>query len=982
MQPTPPKKIRIIPTEGLDLYVKKLSDELKFTQKFNLLKLSSKFLITNVPNNPESLLGSIFQYCIDQTLLENHERQMEPDQLGCIISSQNLDSDIWIPIRVITSNTVDSILNQFLKVAQSKKQDNGVLWGAPFLVSVTTIQRKGLTSRPMHGSGRSFRKIRHKINDNALIKIRNSDAYCLFYALMVTFVHAVFCWPRWKFYNYLHSRRGMKKLLEQDTLDLMVTVGAPLDTDSYDAEEWVPRVVDLWNTLNKGWFKVFIFEELGEYKPQYKYGPDNFDKPIILYYNKEHFDGVRRASDLFGQPYCLSCEKIFSHQKQHDISCKARCPNCSRVGPGFPCKSLNDFCKHCSGCGKDFRNENCYKHHITSNFCNSSKKCEKCGVIWDVKDNNRNGRKGHVCSERYCKTCGSYHDPKRGCYIKPLVIKPTKAYRIVAFDFETMQYRDGEKGKLHEVNFIGVKVNCPGCINNGPDPDCSVCGGYRTITFSSRHFRNTNVDQQNLTLNPLSSFVSWIIMTKSLDTIAFSHFGGRFDMVLVFKELFLRGFTPEMIKKGNRLYEMKVKVGKKNWVIFRDTFNLMPMSLASLVPAFALSVEDKPFFPHMVNRPENYGKEIFPVKDDYLADGMMPEKRAQFDKWYELHKNEPFNLDEALASYCTNDVEILMAALVAFRREFLEVSNGLDVLREAMTIASACMKHFRTNHLPSQHLGIVPEIGYDNTDNQSLLALRFLSWYAEEHNVTVRNAYSKEGEKRFGDYRVDGWVEERKLVIEVNGCCWHGCRKCFPDDEIRLPNGISAGKQREKDERRLEFIESFGVEVEVYWECDIRGILSRDRVMRLKFKNYLDNGPIDIRSAFFGGRTGPLKLFHKTGEGQKISYYDVTSLYPFINMTTRYPIGHPEVHILNNDVNWTRPSDNTYELALLKVFVIPPRSIGVPVLPMKIGDDDETTTIPPLLHLCKGIPKWGCERELQLLSFRPTTWMGFNVYIN
>nr|CAD2176694.1 unnamed protein product [Meloidogyne enterolobii] len=311
-----------------------------------------------------------------------------------------------------------------------------------------------------------------------------------------------------------------------------------------------------------------------------------------------------------------------------------------------------------------------------------------------------------------------------------------------------------------------------------------------------------------------------------------------------------------MIKKGNKLYEMKVKVGKKNWVIFRDTFNLMPMSLASLVPAFALSVEDKPFFPHMVNRPENYGKEIFPVKDDYLADGMMPEKRDQFDKWFQQHKDEPFNLDESLASYCTNDVEILMAALVAFRREFLEVSNGLDVLREAMTIASACMKHFRTNHLQAQHLGIVPEKGYDNADNQSLLALRFLAWYAEEHNVNIRNAYSKEGEKRFGNYRVDGWVEEKKLVIEVNGCCWHGCKKCFPDDEIRLPNGVSAGVQRERDERRLEFIESFGVNVEVYWECDISVMLLRNKVMRLKFKNYLDNGPIDIRSAFFGGEPG------------------------------------------------------------------------------------------------------------------------------
>uniref|UniRef100_A0A914LM09 DNA-directed DNA polymerase n=2 Tax=Meloidogyne TaxID=189290 RepID=A0A914LM09_MELIC len=935
MFPPPPKKFKnfsisnLLGSETNNPFVKKLGHETKFSRKFNASKVSTRFLISDLPNDPESLLAGIFQNTIDEALEESRQWGVEPEQLGCIISSQNLDSDVWIPVREITPNTIDSILNQFLKVAQSKKQDNGMLWGAPFQVSVSTIQRTN-TPRRVHGRGRNSSSKQLKINDNALIKIRNNDNYCLFYSLIATFIYATCSWPRWKFYDYLHSRFGMAHLFKKDTMDLMETVGAPLDTDSYDAEEWIPSVVEYWNLLNKGWFKVYIFGDLGE-KPIYKYGPDNFDTPIILYYNKEHFDGVRRASDLFGHPYCLSCESVYDKKTNHAISCKSRCPNCSRVGPGFPCKNLDDFFKHCDGCGKDFKNENCYTHHITSNFCSSSKKCEKCGVIWDVKVNNRNGREGHICSERYCTTCGSYHDPKRGCYIKPLVIKPPKAYRIVAFDFETMQHRDGEKGKMHEVNFIGVKVNCPECITNGPDPDCSVCGEHKTITFSTRPFQNTPVDIQNVTENPLEDFVSWIIESTVTDTVAFSHFGGRFDMVLVFKELFLRGLTPDMIKKGNKLYEMKVKVGKKNWVIFRDTFNLMPMSLACLVPAFALGVEDKPFFPHM---------------DDYLADGMMPEKRARFDKWYEQHKEEPFNLDEALASYCINDVEILMAALVAFRREFLDVSNGLDVLREAMTIASACMKHFRTNHLQPQHLGIVPEKGYDNADNQSLLALRFLAWYAEEHNVNIRNAYSKEGEKRFGNYRVDGWVEERKLVIEVNGCCWHGCRKCFPDDEIRLPNGVTAGIQRERDEKRLEFIESFGVEVEVYWECEIRSMLSRDRGMRLKFKNYLDNGPIDIRSAFFGGRTGPLKLFHKTGEGQKISYYDVTSLYPFINMTTRYPTGHPEVHILNNDVKWTQPSDNIYELALLKVFVIPPRSIDVPVLPMKIGDDDERLLFP------------------------------------
>lgn len=65
-----------------------------------------------------------------------------------------------------------------------------------------------------------------------------------------------------------------------------------------------------------------------------------------------------------------------------------------------------------------------------------------------------------------------------------------------------------------------------------------------------------------------------------------------------------------------------------------------------------------------------------------------------------------------------------------------------------MTIASACMRHFRTNHLKLEHVGIVPERGYDNADNQSLLALKFMQWYGEENNVVVQTANSVGGEKR------------------------------------------------------------------------------------------------------------------------------------------------------------------------------------------------------------------------------------------
>jgi hypothetical protein len=76
---------------------------------------------------------------------------------------------------------------------------------------------------------------------------------------------------------------------------------------------------------------------------------------------------------------------------------------------------------------------------------------------------------------------------------------------------------------------------------------------------------------------------------------------------------------------------------------------------------YDLDVQDKPFFPYLANRPENYGKEIFPTASDYLAEGMMPEKRKKFNSWFEQHKMEPFNLNNELASYCLNDVDILMA---------------------------------------------------------------------------------------------------------------------------------------------------------------------------------------------------------------------------------------------------------------------------------------------------------------------------------
>jgi hypothetical protein len=40
------------------------------------------------------------------------------------------------------------------------------------------------------------------------------------------------------------------------------------------------------------------------------------------------------------------------------------------------------------------------------------------------------------------------------------------------------------------------------------------------------------------------------------------------------------------------------------------------------------------------------------------------------------------------------------------------------------------------------------------------MALKFMKWYAEKNNVTIRTAHSAGGEKTVGPYSLDGWIEE------------------------------------------------------------------------------------------------------------------------------------------------------------------------------------------------------------------------------
>ena len=199
----------------------------------------------------------------------------------------------------------------------------------------------------------------------------------------------------------------------------------------------------------------------------------------------------------------------------------------------------------------------------------------------------------------------------------------------------------------------------------------------------------------------------------------------------------------------------------------------MSIPLSAMPSTFNLQIEEKKFFPHLYNKRENL--EILlphlPPKEDYIFNSMKPKARAEFLSWYEQHQNDEFLLSEKLAEYCSGDVNILLCAAIEMQRLFRDIT-GLDIL-DSITIASACMKHFRTSHLEEDQLPIVPEMGYEAIPNQSTLARKFLKWYAQKYNVNVRDCDSAGGEKPYRNYMLDGFVSrsqdgKKDLAIEVH----------------------------------------------------------------------------------------------------------------------------------------------------------------------------------------------------------------------
>ena len=226
---------------------------------------------------------------------------------------------------------------------------------------------------------------------------------------------------------------------------------------------------------------------------------------------------------------------------------------------------------------------------------------------------------------------------------------------------------------------------------------------------------------------------------------------------------------------------------------FKDSLCFLPMPLASFPGTFGITELKKGYFPHAFNVPhhQSYVGRI-PDVEFYDPEGMKDQKaKDQFERWHadQVARGVDFDFKKEMEEYCKSDVALLQAGCEAFCAQF-STHAKFNPFAHSHTIAGACNLYWRREHLEPDCIAVEPLQGWRGAQvNQSKAAFQWL--YFRESQIPkdgacpdrIRHARNG-GEQRVmagGDtYFVDGFDPVSNTIYELQGCLWHGCRRCYP----------------------------------------------------------------------------------------------------------------------------------------------------------------------------------------------------------
>ena len=255
------------------------------------------------------------------------------------------------------------------------------------------------------------------------------------------------------------------------------------------------------------------------------------------------------------------------------------------------------------------------------------------------------------------------------------------------------------------------------------------------------------------------------------------------------------------------------------------------------------------------------------------------------------------------------------------------------------------MAAYRHKYLDKDTIAYFPH----TVDVHSLVSIQWIEFLTHRNPHPVLHARNTPDRKevKLHGRKVDGYCAATNTVYEFNGCFWHGCPKCYKGSNSRL----------EKQLAKENFLRSKGYNVVSIWECEFKPMQRSEeyKVFLAKHPQLNDKLPLDVRDAFYGGRTNACCLYYKFDALEKGNYDDFTSLYPDVNANGVYPVGHPEI-ILKPSLEKLQKGEY---FGVAKATLLPPRGLFHPVLPMRIN----AKLMFPLCHPCAELNLAHCHHS-------------------
>jgi hypothetical protein len=347
----------------------------------------------------------------------------------------------------------------------------------------------------------------------------------------------------------------------------------------------------------------------------------------------------------------------------------------------------------------------------------------------------------------------------------PAEIQTPERFYVVAFDYETYEKEETERGKrILEPYLVCAVVFCQECFFEVPwrDP-CPNCGPKRRRWYE----RN-------------EEFCKWLFFDRSRDqkapVIALAHNARRFDSFFPLEYLLKSGKIPILRLNGQQCLSLKAAR-----TTIKDFLAFAPMKLADVPGAFGFSTS-KGYFPWRLASENNLDGwwPTHPAKGYYAPDLMKTEKeRREFDDWYEENRWKPFDFRREAVKYCRLDADILARGIQEYARMALKIGGVNPITSPSIiTLAGLAAAMYRARFMPDENsIGIMPRGGYQPGKTQSAFACRTLDWMNEKRaaaGLPLIRHRNRGGEKEIPrpggggpSFFLDGYVPETKEAFEV-----------------------------------------------------------------------------------------------------------------------------------------------------------------------------------------------------------------------